>query len=373
MGCLDPTSPQPFHIRKTFIERIEDLEVDAGEPRRVKSCPQLGKPDVSSDEDDISDREFVQSPLGSESQLQSSELQSPCTSAFDRSEDSSVEDKDALQLGHLKRFRTFDWFEDWNVEEEDSDHVPLAYSLPQLPQKQVNFSGTGNSPRNAFADNPSLTTSLNSSDNVHALSGRSCSDENGGHKASAIGVHSTDTFAGCSKREQVVTAGASSNQKDALRCTTAHESGVGCVEWSVDAKRLSSTDRQLVSPAFELGSEASKRLQLKLILHPCRSKTGRGNASLRHAGGIGSLSLKSDEANFQGSEPRRVTYRILVGDIWTKWWSHDFMKAALLRCEGEWNFIKAVDKDTKQAKVRLEITTDDLCECSVIRAQSTTI
>jgi len=87
------------------------------------------------------------------------------------------------------------------------------------------------------------TYSLNSSDNVHALNGRSGSDESGCPTASAIGVPSTFAAAGCSKRDQGVTAGASSNQKDALRCTTAPESGVRCVEWRVDAYRLSGTDR----------------------------------------------------------------------------------------------------------------------------------
>lgn len=125
-------------------------------------------------------------------------------------------------------------------------------------------------------------------------------------------------------------------------------------------KKLSSTDRQLISPIFEVRTEVSRRLLLKFILHARGSKDGQRNSSLRHAGGIGSLSLKSDGANFEDSEHGCMTYRISVGNNYGEWLSHDFTKTPLLRCKGEWNFKKAVDTTTKLAKVRLEIATHNM-------------
>jgi len=168
--------------------------------------------------------------------------------------------------------------------------------------------------------------------------------------------------AGGLKCKQVVTGGKAFSKKDAFMHTSDLKSDVGCIEWMVDARRFSSSDRQIVSPFFQLGVEAEKQLQLKFILHACGSKGGRGKASFRYSGGRGSLALKSDEVNPQGNERGSVTFRISVGDSYTEWLSHDFMKTPLLRCGEEWNFRMAVDKTTEHAKVRLEVKTHSIID-----------
>lgn len=114
------------------------------------------------------------------------------------------------------------------------------------------------------------------------------------------------------------------------------------------------------SPAFTLGGEISKELELKFILQARGFKIGQRNSCFKHAGGIGNLSLKSDGASWEGSASGVVAYRISVGNSSTGWLVHDFMKIPLLRCGQEWNFHKAVDKTTKHVNVRLEITSPDL-------------
>lgn len=162
---------------------------------------------------------------------------------------------------------------------------------------------------------------------------------------------SLETFAGCSNSENFSPTLVVPSGNGAIQCTIAPESGVACVEWMVDAKKLLSTDRQVISPVFDL-----KGLRLKFILHARGSKTGQRHASMRNSGGIGSLSLKSDEVNLEDHELRYITYRVSVGSICGAWSSHDFVHTPILRCPGEWNFKKAVDKTTKYLKIQLEIT-----------------
>lgn len=217
------------------------------------------------------------------------------------------------QPGELKRLRTFDEFEDYHVEDEDR----LKNTFPQSIQKNGNLLGSGNSTQNSFVGHPFVTSAFS---NFVPVSGK----------------------------------------QGVLQCTIAPEGGLACVEWMVGAKKLVSTDRQLISPVFEF-----KRLRLKFILHARGSTTGQKSASLRNSGGIGSLSLKSDEINIEDHALGCITYRVAVGNSCDEWSSHDFMKTPFLRCKREWNFRKAVDKTTKHTKVRLEITSHSLGQLMV--------
>merc|ERR1712137_468723 len=208
-----------------------------------------------------------------------------------------------------------------------------------------------------------VTSLPNFPSKVTMSSGRDGCDEDRCRKAISDTVPCLGTAATCCKYSQVVAGATASNKKDAFLHTISMESGVECIEWMVDAKRLSSSDRQIVSPCFQLSADGLKQLKLKFILHACSLKTGRGKASFGHSGGRGSLSLKSDEVNFEGHELGSVIYRVPVGDSHTEWQSHDFIKTPLLRCAEEWNLRKAVDKSTEHAKVRLEIKTQRTIDC----------
>jgi len=117
-----------------------------------------------------------------------------------------------------------------------------------------------------------------------------------------------------------------SSKKGPLQFTIAPESGVACVEWMVDARRLLSTDRQLISPVFEL-----EPLRLKFILHARGSKIDQRNPSYMNAGGIGRLLLKSDEVNSEEYELGCMTYRVSVGSICGEWSFHNFVETPVLR------------------------------------------
>lgn len=384
MICFNATPHQSVHIKNTFIERVEDLEVrNDDEPRRANTCPlfrvnrqisdpaleALSKSNAGFDENDmfVPDGGFEQGTIT---------VQHLCT--FDGSEKHNcVDEEPPLQPCELRRFRTFDRFEDYNVEDADSLLQPVARTEDEeaplqrgelqrlrtidgsecdnLEDEDCTFAAftSANSPM----DNASVTTYLsNFPNNANVLSGRCGCDEGRRPKGKITGIVPPLVAAGGLKCKQVVPGAMAFSKKDAFLHTTDLKSDVGCIEWIVDAKRFSSSDRQIVSPFFQLDVEAEKQLQLKFILHACGSKVGRGKASFRYSGGRGSLALKSDEVNLEGNERGSVTFRISVGDSYTEWLSHDFMKTPLLRCGEEWNFRMAVDKTT-HAKVRLEVKT----------------
>lgn len=246
---------------------------------------------------------------------------------FDGFDDRSFEDEEAsLQPLELQRFRTFDEFNDSNV--EDAKYASNVYSSSTLL-------------RNTLLEH--ATACPHSIDTVRGSDSES----------SSLNASTTSAVArlGALTGEQSLTAAKAFSKRDILLCIS--DTGVACVEWMVDAKRILSTDRQIVSSVFEVGGDASKPLRLKFILHARGSRTGQRNASLRNARGRGSVSVKNDEAN---DEFGSMMYRISVGNSCSEWLPHDFMKTSLLRCEREWDFHEAVDKTTKQAKVRLDIT-----------------
>jgi len=72
-------------------------------------------------------------------------------------------------------------------------------------------------------------------------------------------------------------------------------SGVCCIRWTVDAKKLRGHDRGAVSPLFEL-SDASlgASLPFKMVISPKVSGVGKGGSSFRMANGQGMIQLKCE-------------------------------------------------------------------------------
>jgi len=72
-------------------------------------------------------------------------------------------------------------------------------------------------------------------------------------------------------------------------------SGVCCIRWTVDAKKLRGHDRVAVSPSFELSdSSLGASLPFKMIITPKMSGVGKGGGSFRMANGQGMIQLKCE-------------------------------------------------------------------------------
>jgi len=84
--------------------------------------------------------------------------------------------------------------------------------------------------------------------------------------------------------------------------------GTHTIQWSVEARKLKSSDRQIVSPAFEL---AGKPIPFKIMLFPASSTEFSGGSSFRNAGGKGFIQLKCDGTSADMAEfPLEVNFFI---------------------------------------------------------------
>eukprot|EP00397_Hematodinium_sp_SG-2012_P017496 GEMP01017895.1.p1 GENE.GEMP01017895.1~~GEMP01017895.1.p1 ORF type:complete len:515 (+),score=97.99 GEMP01017895.1:158-1546(+) len=88
--------------------------------------------------------------------------------------------------------------------------------------------------------------------------------------------------------------------------------GAHRVTWSVDARKLKSTDRQIVSPSFYMHGIATP---FKLLLFPVISSEARGGSSFKNAGGKGIVQLKCEGApsGEDGRNRSSLILRFFVG------------------------------------------------------------
>merc|ERR1740139_242366 len=82
------------------------------------------------------------------------------------------------------------------------------------------------------------------------------------------------------------------------------------VTWTVDARKLKSTDREAVSPPFELSF--TREVQFKMVIRPKAVNEQRGGASFKKAKGKGSVWLRCLDEVDRDMNPV-VTFRIAVG------------------------------------------------------------
>lgn len=82
------------------------------------------------------------------------------------------------------------------------------------------------------------------------------------------------------------------------------------IQWKIDAKKLKATDREHVSPAFEV-EFLTKKVLFKLVLRPKVVHEARGGASFKKAKGLGCLELRCLERLDAGVHPM-VTFRLTV-------------------------------------------------------------
>lgn len=78
-------------------------------------------------------------------------------------------------------------------------------------------------------------------------------------------------------------------QGKSLTTFQCNSSGLGCICWTVDAKKLRSNDRSAVSPLFKLSG-----MPFKMTINPKVPKEGRAGSSFRAADGKGAVQLKCE-------------------------------------------------------------------------------
>jgi len=112
------------------------------------------------------------------------------------------------------------------------------------------------------------------------------------------------------------------------------------VSWPVAVHRLQTTDKQIVSPAFEVAGAV-----FRLMLKPREMATGRGKSGFRHARGRGHVELKCVGGSDVTLADLHLSLTIKgkrLGPI-----SHNFASTPVVCLpREEWNFAGAVDNSS---------------------------
>lgn len=140
-------------------------------------------------------------------------------------------------------------------------------------------------------------------------------------------------------------------------------SGVYRVRWTVDARKLSSSDREHVSPPFDLSCGGP--CEFKMIIKPKVVSEEKGGASFKKAKGRGYIQLRC-LSDVKREQRPVVTFRLAVGSSNTPFRNkpprgpvqNDFAErptCGLPEAKQMWDFRQAVDKETQTFVVCLEI------------------
>ena len=132
------------------------------------------------------------------------------------------------------------------------------------------------------------------------------------------------------------------------------------IHWTVDARILKTSDREKVSPPFEVSMDG-KEIQFKMCLRPSLTSESRGGASFRKAKGKGTVDLRC----LSEIDPRRscaMIFRVAIGKgseshKVSQTMKHDFSQKPICQLEGEdeWDFKSVTDDDTQTFVIVLEV------------------
>jgi len=137
-------------------------------------------------------------------------------------------------------------------------------------------------------------------------------------------------------------------------------SSIHRIRWTVDARKLKTTDREAVSPTFPLA--CGSPTEFKLVIRPKKIEDARGGACFRKARGKGTVQLRILSSVDETTSPT-VTFRIAVGSQSHKHRPrgpvrHNFADkpiCGLPEGKDEWDFGKTVDEATQTFIVCLEV------------------
>merc|ERR1712100_679814 len=148
-----------------------------------------------------------------------------------------------------------------------------------------------------------------------------------------------------------------------LQCTFILSTGAYQVLWTIDARRLKSTDREAVSPSFELSF--GQAVPFRIVLHPRCQHDGKGGCCFKKSGGKGRVELRC-LASVQGLPSPEVTFRISVGVPGARGFqrrrgpvTHNFADrpmGGLPEGQDIWDFSRPTQKPAKTFQVSIEIS-----------------
>lgn len=153
------------------------------------------------------------------------------------------------------------------------------------------------------------------------------------------------------------------NRTNAIVCEIKKElvDGHLWVHWPVDAKKLRSKDRQIISPSFEIIPGAV----FKLMMMPKMMGEKKGQACFQKAHGCGSIVLKHVAPVEGTTSLSKLIFRITVGDGKQRQTprgpvDYDFGSGVcgLPKRDELWDFLAAVNADSSTLTVSLELLTD---------------
>jgi len=120
------------------------------------------------------------------------------------------------------------------------------------------------------------------------------------------------------------------------------------IHWSVDAKKLSSKDKQIISPSFQISPHAS----VKIMIKPKSVGDRKGQASFHKAKGFGSLEVKFVE---DSSVAPTIRFCVSVGGEASYGpVEHDFGSSGVCILPKEWDFRSAVDSESSSFLVSVQ-------------------
>lgn len=124
------------------------------------------------------------------------------------------------------------------------------------------------------------------------------------------------------------------------------------LQWTVDAKKLKSSDRSIISPNLEISPHDA----VKLIIKPTSIGDARGQANFRNSQGVGSLELKFTKSL---SCAPKIRFCVAVGDQeWRGPFEHDFSRNSLCTLPKdmrEWDFPLLVKPKSSTFLVSLQL------------------
>jgi hypothetical protein len=128
------------------------------------------------------------------------------------------------------------------------------------------------------------------------------------------------------------------------------------IRWGVPASKLKGTDKQHVSPVFEIDLPDNSKANFKLLMYPKKVSDGKGGASFKKAKGQGYVQLKC-ETDLLHVRDATLKWRMAVGTT-IPWFGpvvNNFKEHTTCKLltnaadEYIWNFNDAVDTEQTQA------------------------
>eukprot|EP00929_Paragymnodinium_shiwhaense_P096645 TRINITY_DN5829_c0_g1_i1.p1 TRINITY_DN5829_c0_g1~~TRINITY_DN5829_c0_g1_i1.p1 ORF type:complete len:303 (-),score=45.61 TRINITY_DN5829_c0_g1_i1:261-1169(-) len=150
-------------------------------------------------------------------------------------------------------------------------------------------------------------------------------------------------------------AASESRDTSPSECSYAACAEASTIAWTVDARKLDSDNKVIVSPSFDV-DVAGQTVPFKVILTPKETVVKKGGPSFKRSKGHGTIQLKCESA---GAFAKPVEIKFAVGRSGLKGpVVHDFDNAGvctLKRQKAHWNFSQAVDAPSQTFDIRIEI------------------